>query len=553
LHHLTQFYFFRYASGVHAPGRFQEPGTEPYLVGHNLLLAHAGAVRVYRTEFEPKQRGTIGIANSGDFRYPRRPQFRSDVDAAERAMLFQFGWFVDPVLKGDYPEEMRQRLGDRLPTFSEEERQLLVGSTDFLGLNYYSSFLASEPDVAPTYGGYWADIFVNFTDDPSWEHNDMGWNIVPDGLRQMLQWLSDRYDTPLVYVTENGSAEPEPDVRTAVADENRRDFFEQHLRACGEAIDDDSAGSVNLGGYFAWSLMDNFEWQFGYQRRFGLVRVEFEDGSLARTPKSSAWFYSDTIRDHGRNIKRKSTKVSSSGENRNLHERHEKISSRSSWGFFANAMPLSSALPTNGHSRSSQRRSGRPLPEKLLIGYGNDLEKIRRAVESGVNVVIWAFVDIVSTTADTLGEATNPHDCDTATERQARQGQCEYKAKIKTDLDLASVRKLIAELDEDGYEDTVHLGSFGGWRGPHLDPNLSASEWYAAFKEHLGDTFHGCDWDLEGHDDLDSPTNCFTVDCLNKLGEISRMMKAGTGDRWRYLLSTRFSSSSHFLQNDMRC
>lgn len=109
----------------------------------------------------------VGISNSGDFRYPAKPGYITDEDAAERAMLFQFGWFVDPILKtGDYPDVMRQRLKGRLPTFTKEEQVEILGSTDFLGLNYYSSLLASEPIEEATYEGYWADIFVDFRYDP---------------------------------------------------------------------------------------------------------------------------------------------------------------------------------------------------------------------------------------------------------------------------------------------------------------------------------------------------------------------------------------------------
>jgi beta-glucosidase/6-phospho-beta-glucosidase/beta-galactosidase len=244
-----------YSSGIHAPGHKDKPGTEPYIVGHNLLLAHAKATLIYRESFQVKQKGVIGIANSGDFRYPARKDDEDSQEAAERAMVFQFGWFVDPLFFGEYPQAMRDRLGDRLPKVTASERQLfLEASTDFLGLNYYSAFLASTPHKEAEYGGYWADIHVDFRDDPVWRHNDMGWNVVPDGLREMLLWVSNRYNNPKVYITENGSAEYEPDIQTALNDEERRSFFEDHLRACSNALSE----GVQLEGYFAWSLMDNF-------------------------------------------------------------------------------------------------------------------------------------------------------------------------------------------------------------------------------------------------------------------------------------------------------
>lgn len=127
-----------------------------------LLLAHARAYRVYHTEFVKKQNGMVGVANSGDYRYPKDASNLSDHDAAERAMVFQWGWFMDPILIGDYPLIMKERLGKRLPEFTDSERTEIYGSTDFIGLNYYSSLLASHPSHEESYGGYWSDIFVNF-------------------------------------------------------------------------------------------------------------------------------------------------------------------------------------------------------------------------------------------------------------------------------------------------------------------------------------------------------------------------------------------------------
>lgn len=119
--------------------------------------------QLYQTHYNNDGKGRIGISNCGDYRYPRHAASASDVDAAQRAMLFQWGWFVEPLVVGDYPVVMRERLGDRLPRFTREEQRNLVGSTDFLGLNYYSALLAAAPDTEATYSEYWADMHVNFT------------------------------------------------------------------------------------------------------------------------------------------------------------------------------------------------------------------------------------------------------------------------------------------------------------------------------------------------------------------------------------------------------
>ena len=117
--------------------------------------------KIYRAEFA-SDNGLIGISNCGDFRYPKSASSEDDHEATERAMLFQWGWFVEPLIYGKYPPVMRERLGDRLPQFTAAEQEELRGSADFLGLNYYSSFLASTPEHEATYGGYWADIHVDF-------------------------------------------------------------------------------------------------------------------------------------------------------------------------------------------------------------------------------------------------------------------------------------------------------------------------------------------------------------------------------------------------------
>jgi beta-galactosidase len=289
-----------YQDGTKAPGKTKDPTIEVYQVGHYLVLAHARAARIYKEQFARTQKGQIGIANCGDFRYPKTDSLE-DSQAAERSMVFQFAWLSDPFFFGDYPREMRERLGGRLPHFTDDERNELIGSVDFLGLNHYSTLYAAAPKDPPTFGGYWADMFVQFSSDPSWRKNYMGWSTNPDGCRELLLWISNRYKDVTIFMTENGTSEDEPDLATALRDEGRREYFEGYLRACREAID----LGVNLAGYFAWSLMDNFEWEYGYTRRFGLCYVDFR--TLVRTPKLSAIWYSETIQANGGNIPQKVT------------------------------------------------------------------------------------------------------------------------------------------------------------------------------------------------------------------------------------------------------
>lgn len=296
-----------YGLGIHAPGRAD--ANEPYVAAHNLILSHGKAVKIYREEFNA-QNGRVGITNNCDWRIPLTDS-EADKAAAQRSLEFFLGWFADPIWRGDYPAVMRERLGDRLPQFSDEERRMLLGSSDFFGLNHYTTMLASEPDpdeatdvhIAGN-GGIAEDHGVHLSNEPSWEQTQMGWNIVPEGCRELLKWIDDRYDHPEIYITENGCAVDEPDLESALNDVIRRDFFKCYLNECRNAI----GQGVDLRGYFAWSFMDNFEWSFGYERRFGIVRVDYE--TLERTPKLSAKWLSETIVTNGASIQGVATRAS---------------------------------------------------------------------------------------------------------------------------------------------------------------------------------------------------------------------------------------------------
>jgi chitinase len=156
----------------------------------------------------------------------------------------------------------------------------------------------------------------------------------------------------------------------------------------------------------------------------------------------------------------------------------------------------------------------RPIPDKVIIGYATDCnERVAQAVREGVNVVVWAFLGIRKNETDGTMEEEDDSTSDDAVILETNS------------LNLDGIRQMIADLDDEGYDDTVHLVAFGGWNGGHLDSNLSANVWYAKWKEFVGDIFHGIDWDPEGHDDLEHISNSFTLECLDKIGTISQLAK----------------------------
>ncbi len=286
-----------YGQGVFAPGRVSL--REPYQVAHNLLRAHGMAVDVYRKRFQSSQNGKIGMANNCDWREPRTDS-PEDQAAAQRALEFFLGWFADPLYRGDYPEVMRERVGERLPEFAPEDRARVLGSADYFGLNHYTTMYAANARPGTLQatspfgnGGIAEDQDVNLSTDPDWPRTTMQWSIVPWGCRKLLAWIHDRYEAPAIYVTENGCSVDDRPLSGIVDDSPRIEFLRQYLCECHTALRE----GVNLKGYFVWSLLDNFEWIFGYTRRFGLHYVDYATGE--RIAKASAHWYADVVRNNG--------------------------------------------------------------------------------------------------------------------------------------------------------------------------------------------------------------------------------------------------------------
>jgi beta-glucosidase len=212
----------------------------------------------------------------------------ADLDAARWLDGFFNRWYLDPIFLGRYPVDAiadRVALGHledaRLPFVQDGDMELISTPLDFLGVNYYSRALVEAgPDGRP----------VDVKRVAPEELTEMGWEVYPEGLEQGLSRIHRDYRPREIYVTENGAAFPDPDeAEGRIRDWKRVHYLREHLRAAHDAI----AKGVPLRGYFAWSLMDNFEWGQGYEKRFGLFAVDYD--TQRRIPKDSARWYRDLI------------------------------------------------------------------------------------------------------------------------------------------------------------------------------------------------------------------------------------------------------------------
>ncbi|XP_049368805.1 furcatin hydrolase-like [Solanum verrucosum] len=289
-----------YDSGSLAPGRCSawknnnctigNSGTEPYIAGHNILLAHAAASNLYRKKYKPIQKGQIGTIVVSHWFEPasNKPQ---DKQASIRALDFMLGWFMHPLTYGDYPPSMRKLVGKRLPKFTPKESMLVKDSCDFIGLNYYTSNFAAHiskpPNTVNISSG--TDNLVNQTTSRNGKliGDPTGVSIfyvAPKGLYKLLVYIKKFYKNPIVYITECGMGESNiDDVAKGINDAQRVDFYQRHIKALYRAFRE----GVHVKGFFAWSFFDNFEWGSGYTQRFGINFVDYKN-NLKRYPKRSA-------------------------------------------------------------------------------------------------------------------------------------------------------------------------------------------------------------------------------------------------------------------------
>ncbi len=264
-----------HALGVHAPGRTSS--QDALSAAHHLLLSHGWATEVLRRESPGAE---VGIALALTHTYPA-----TDSEGDRAAAWWADGsfnrWYLDPLYGRGYPDDMVEHFAPEAPPVQDGDLEAIAAPTDFLGANYYFRQVVSEdPD-----GG--RPILVR---DSDWSFTAMGWEVYPDGLHDVLARLRDDYSPPGIYIFENGAAYDDLRGHNGdVADPERQAYLAEHLAAVGRAIED----GVPVRGYFAWSLLDNFEWAEGYSKRFGIVYVDYP--TLERVPKGSFYWYRDFI------------------------------------------------------------------------------------------------------------------------------------------------------------------------------------------------------------------------------------------------------------------
>lgn len=263
--------YLGYEVGVHAPG------LTSHLAGrhaaHHLLLGHGLAMQALRQHASHAKLGVV--INIGPC-YPASPA-AADVLAAKRADDYHHHWYLQPLLEGQYPA-LADELSAWLPEHYQQDLTTIAQPLDFIGINYYTRNVYQHSACALGFAGV-AAAASDVTQGPL---TDMGWEVFADGLYQLLTELHQRYQLPPVLITENGAAMVDVLSEGEVADWERVDYFQQHLLAVDRAIND----GVDVQGYFAWSLLDNFEWAEGYLKRFGIVYVDY--ASQQRILKQSA-------------------------------------------------------------------------------------------------------------------------------------------------------------------------------------------------------------------------------------------------------------------------
>lgn len=302
--------FLTYRTGLWPPNHCTQPfnctkggPSELFIVGHNLILAHAAAVNIYKNKYQKTQGGQIGISVLYYWYEPLR-NTSADKVAVERALSFLSNWFLDPIIYGRYPKEMKDILGSDLPKFSRSDLKMLNGAgVDFIGINHYTTYYVQDCLSSHSHcerngaGNFKIDGFVEQTPLKNGtligEMTGLYYLVVyPRGMEKVIMYVKGRYPNTPLYVTENGYCDitnSNSSMKEMLNDTKRVKFLKDYLGSVESAI----RKGADVRGYFIWSMLDNFEWGFGYTKHMGLYHVDRV--TLKRTPKLSAKWYKKFI------------------------------------------------------------------------------------------------------------------------------------------------------------------------------------------------------------------------------------------------------------------
>ena len=273
--------------GEHAPG-VRKPWNY-WKIMHHQLLGHALGMERIR---EVRPDAVVGITTS---QLPVHPLTDREKDHRAAAVANEFMNFItlDPLLKGHYPEDLSRRLRWFAPDFGGDDLERISAPLDFVGINNSQREFARHSALMPFLKA-WVVGSGKVSDrdyvKDGVQYTSMGWEVYPESIYEALKWLQDDYGNPTVMITENGAAFEDEVVDGVVDDHRRVAYLDAYLAQVKRAMDE----GANVTGYFAWSLMDNFEWATGYSKRFGLVHVDYE--TQKRTIKNSGRWYGDLVR-----------------------------------------------------------------------------------------------------------------------------------------------------------------------------------------------------------------------------------------------------------------
>lgn len=273
--------FLGHAFGVHAPGVMDF--SLALQVSHHLLLSHGEAVTVLKDIGDEKTRVGITLNLSP---IHSASQKKEDIEAAKIYDGNLNRWFLDPIFYGAYPPDMLDHYGEKAPRILPGDLGTISKKIDFLGVNYYTRHIVR-------YDPRQRILKISSVVPEKAELTDMGWEIYPSGIYELLKRVQNDYSPEAMYITENGAAFPDvPDSKGKVEDERRINYLREHFCFTHKAIQE----GVRLKGYFVWSLMDNFEWAYGCSKRFGLIYVDYP--TQRRTFKKSAHWYRTVIQSN---------------------------------------------------------------------------------------------------------------------------------------------------------------------------------------------------------------------------------------------------------------